>query len=342
MPFIAECPFCYHKLRAPDRASGRSVPCPSCGSHFTLVAMAHPPGPCRLVAPNGPGALHSADAPEDVPEPEETTGAPAARPRVSYLGLAAFLLGGLALASASLPGLDRLTLPCAGLGLLVGLAGGWRTPAGRGRLLALGGAGVSAAVLLVAGLWPEVFNPLRGRAAPEAERPLALPLHTNTGTGTALAEDVWVDASREAVQIGDVRVHVLAAAVRAAPFREPGRFRRDRYLVIALRVQNAGAERRVPYDCWGAPATGQDEADRPRLRDADGKGYALKVFGPGVELIGRTSHASLTPGRYVDDLLLFEPPAAGTGSLRLELPGSACGVAGPFRLELPRSMISSR
>src|SRR5262245_48074260 len=46
MPFIAECSFCGHQVRAPDNTAGLSVPCPRCGNNFTLAA--------RLLGPQKP------------------------------------------------------------------------------------------------------------------------------------------------------------------------------------------------------------------------------------------------------------------------------------------------
>src|SRR5262249_44558530 len=43
MAFIAECTFCYGKVRVPDGAAGMSISCPKCGNYFTLAASAQPP-----------------------------------------------------------------------------------------------------------------------------------------------------------------------------------------------------------------------------------------------------------------------------------------------------------
>jgi len=54
---------------------------------------------------------------------------------------------------------------------------------------------------------------------------------------------------------------------------------------------------------------------------------------------GHVRTASLAPGKYVEDVLVFEPPAADVQSLRLELPAEACGRSGVFRFQIP-GMIS--
>jgi hypothetical protein len=44
-------------------------------------------------------------------------------------------------------------------------------------------------------------------------------------------------------------------------------------------------------------------------------------------------------GKYVDDMLVFPAPPEVKKYLYLELPGSACGVPGTFRLAIPAAFI---
>ena len=37
MPFITACPFCPSKMKVPDKVLGASLPCPRCGSYFTVA-----------------------------------------------------------------------------------------------------------------------------------------------------------------------------------------------------------------------------------------------------------------------------------------------------------------
>jgi hypothetical protein len=361
MPFVAECLFCRRKVRAPDHAVGASISCPGCGSYFTLL----PGAPARAGHLRTDPAEHGAptagtsatgiepEAPPDLGPPAPFTalgsGAPEGRRRLSPLAVAALFVGSLALLFASLPGLDLLSLPCGGLGLLLGLAGllGARA-SGRGLFLSAAGAGLSAAVLVVALAWPGLFNPLKGaraRTTPESEQPRAVPMGKGAAgrDSTPVAEGGWVDASRDTVQVRDLRVRVLTAVVRTIPFKDPARARaaRDRHLLITLRIYNLGTERRLAYSSWGEPSPGREE-EVARLSDNTGRTYRLKSFGAGAEVVGRSAHASLAPGKYVDDMLIFDPPAAAAEHLRLELPGAACGAAETFRLQLPRTMVQAR
>ena len=141
MPFVAECLFCRRKVRAPDHAVGASISCPGRGSYFTLLPGAPAPAGQALTA----GTISTGIEPEHPPDlnpPAPFTasgrGAAVGRRRLSPLAVTALFLGSLALLFASLPGPDLLSLPCGGLGLLLGLAGVLRArAAGRGLFLAL-------------------------------------------------------------------------------------------------------------------------------------------------------------------------------------------------------------
>jgi hypothetical protein len=74
------------------------------------------------------------------------------------------------------------------------------------------------------------------------------------------------------------------------------------------------------------------------LRDPSGKAYPRKTF-PGAEVAGQVHRASIYPGQFKDDLLVFEPPPADVEYLRLELPAANAGAAGLFRLTIPKSII---
>src|SRR5262249_41683921 len=115
------------------------------------------------------------------------------------------------------------------------------------------------------------------------------------------------------------------------------RFSRERCLAIRLRVRNVGVERRFEYTSWA------EAADPPAatLRDAQGKVYRLKSFGPDA-VLGHTMKGSVTPGKFVEDVLVFEPPPKEVEFLRLELAAAACGGTGKLLIQIPGSMIRPR
>lgn len=182
----------------------------------------------------------------------------------------------------------------------------------------------------LAALWlfrPDLLGVAGRTVVLSGHRDRAELVHLNArGAGKREAEagpDEWVDLSRDAFQQGDVRLRLVSVLVRAAP-----RVRRAppiRDLVIGLRITNVGIERRIPYAGWSTAELIDEEGIRYRS-----KGMAA----PAAQL--------LPPGKYVNEVLVFEAPRTGGGRLRLELPGSGVGLAGPLRLEIPERMIDRR
>jgi hypothetical protein len=330
------------------------VPCPHCGNSFTLVAAANAPeaGQAVLVPPSS--AL-SAAAPTHVAvaagrgpsRPPAVARVPTKASRVGLLGPAAFCLGGVALVLASFPPLDMLTIPLSGAGAVVGLLGiTFAQASGRGMRLSVVGSLLCVPVLVLALFWPTVLNPTHmGRATvagPDPGQVLAIPIGKEEGRPVGDAEDPeWVDAGKESVQQGDVRVRVLSALVRTPELKEPGRAAGGRCLLIAVRVYNIGAARRIEYVSWGEPPT-DAPANLPELRDSTGKAYPPRGFDTGTTLAGHVRRAGVKPASFVNDVLAFEPVPADVEYLRLELPAAACGGTGKLRLQIPRWMLGSR
>jgi hypothetical protein len=352
MPFIAECMFCRGKVRLPDHAVGMSITCPRCGCSFTVVprednpaeaSVPAVPQPAALVvpAPAFSGCLPAAQRLPAVPAAAaaaDPATAPAGR-QLPLLGVVSILLASIALALLSLPVLRPFTLGLGGLALAAGVLGLVQGGEGqRGRVLfPAAGAVLSVPVLVIASFWPGLLSPLPPAeyiAPPSGPTgPLAVPL---AGEGAEPAPD-WVDASKHYAQIGDLRVRVMQ--VRRGPAastdepRPPGT---EECLHIALRVYNAGTSRRLEYRGWGLPADPGGPA--VVLLDDRGQTCRLRSLGPGGEAAGQVRSASIAPLRPIDDVLLFDLPAANVEFLRLELPAAAVGEAGTLRLQLPRSL----
>jgi hypothetical protein len=146
-----------------------------------------------------------------------------------------------------------------------------------------------------------------------------------------------VDASRDAVQQGDLRVRAVRAVVGPLTFRnaQPAPSA-DPFLQIVLRVYNAGTTGRLEYRSWGHPLDPAEQA--VVLADDRGRTYRPCHFRTGGEVAGQLRAASIAPLGKVEDLLVFDPPAADVGFLRLELPASAGGGTGTLRLQIPRAL----
>jgi hypothetical protein len=357
MSFTAECSFCRVQIRkVPDGLAGASLECPRCGSRFTLAEMtlshrapaagpeaaparragpppetAFEPTPVAISFPVvAVSAAVARKVPESAPSPPRRPPRPA-----NYPGLFAFFLASLACLSLSLPGAGWLAVPLAGAALALGGAA-LALPAARSRgvLAAALGLIVGTGVLAVAGYQSVVFWRATSGDDPLAPAGAQAVVHLR-GHGVERhlepKEAEWVDASRDAIQQGDVRVRVAAVALETLAPAARG-LPSERRLVIRLRVSNAGADRLVPYAGWGTADAG------PRLRDDQGRVY------PSTPPTGRESarpvgRAEIPPEKWVDDVLVFEAPAARTGPLRLELPGPATGAEGKLQFLIPRAMV---
>jgi hypothetical protein len=97
-----------------------------------------------------------------------------------------------------------------------------------------------------------------------------------------------------------------------------------------------GAARQLPYETWTAAAHGPQP---PTLTDNLGKSYALKSAEPDWQMTEQPRRDAVSPGRFADELLVFEPPPATADFLHLELPATACGGRDTYRLAIPRALI---
>lgn len=216
-------------------------------------------------------------------------------------------------------------------------------------------AGISASIL-AAGLGAIAL--IRGGTDKSSENrltqvPLRHPINRTEQAGGDSIESEWVDAGTNAIQQGDVRVRLTSIAIGPVDFQDasrppkgsspnPAQKRpREKYLVIRLRISNAGAGQLIEYAGWSHPSA-KPEGAVLRLRDAGGKMYPLKVFPAGREVVGQVATASIPPSKWVDDVLVFEAPTGRVEYLRLELPGESVGSKGSFRLQMPGRMIVSR
>jgi hypothetical protein len=259
-----------------------------------------------------------------------------------YPGLASFALGSFAFLAAAIFHVGLLTFALGLAGLLFGVFGLLVRSGKQGRpVLTAVGLAVSLPAVLLAALWPGWLglNPLWDPPAPpEHKGPVVLSL---SGRGdfrdAEEGEALWVDASKDALHQGDVRLRVVSALVGAAQFepiqgKEPPAVR---CLMIHLRITNAGIARKLPYTGWGSEA-------RPVLHDDRGKSYGVKTFAAGWVVKGRAMSSSIPPGKSLNDVIVFEAPPATISYLRLELPASAVGAEGQLQMEIPKRAIVFR
>jgi hypothetical protein len=260
-------------------------------------------------------------------------------------GVGSFGLGSYAFLVAALTHERFLTLGLGLAGLLCGVVGLYLSLSKR-QLSSLASAGliVSLPPVLVAVFVPDWLGIHLLGNQPQSVAPSGIAALARNGRsdvrGAAEGERIWVDASQDALHLGDFRLRVRSAVVGLVEF-EPSKGKKTpavRGLTVGLRLTNAGLTRKISYTGWGGDSPGA----KPILRDDNGKSYALKTFPPGWIVKGRTNGAAIPPGKSLDDVLVFEPPPATIRYLHLELPASAAGVKGKLQMELPRAMIVFR
>ncbi len=125
----------------------------------------------------------------------------------------------------------------------------------------------------------------------------------------------WADASREAVQQGNVRVRISELSTEARIFR------------IKLLVENVGDKAEVSFTGW----VSRPAKDAPRLMTRYGKSFSSVPTAP-------PTSTTLRPQQSLIALLSFEVPSDVIESLHLELPASPFGGRGVLRLEIPKAL----
>jgi hypothetical protein len=278
---------------------------------------------------------HTTPSPSPAPHEDDETGPRAIDP----VGATALFLACAALLCASVSWLCVAVAPLGGVALLAGAIALYRTIRWRRSRLTFpaAGTGVAAAVVITALVFPTLLGPTyrgfkdQGVVDPTAIRRIPLP---GSPADTDAEDGEWADASRMALQQGQVTIQVDEVAVEEVEIGATSgkKGKGTVCLVIRLRVQSNSAS---VATAQAGGATLKDE-HRPTLTDTAGKGYPL--------LDVQTAGAA-PKGRGVSEfglglrLLVFEAPAAGVAGLRLEIPAAAWGGSGAFRFDIPGRMI---
>ena len=159
----------------------------------------------------------------------------------------------------------------------------------------------------------------------------------SAGEKKTSVEAVWSSPDKT-VQLGDVRVRILGAAVGKISLVDVGRDRstsKDDLLMITVELSNRSATKKLEYDSW----SGADVAfrrDYATIRDNFDNNYKRITFGLFSHPVGAAGrHESLFPGKSVSDVLVFEPPIDRAAYLNLEMPAKNFGEEGMIRFRLP-------
>ena len=195
----------------------------------------------------------------------------------------------------------------------------------------------SFGLLALALLLPACENraPNTGSTQPTAVAPNSTPSAAATATpAVTTTQPDRVPADRP-MTVGHIRVSVKKVTIGQVPLKATDgsiTYSDEPRLMVALRVENVSDKKQSGYDTWVPDL----DAAKTVAKLIDDRGAELKraTLGFGNNVKDRTVLDTLTPGKVIGDLLLFEPPADGVKHLDLELPGANCGVKGTFRFRI--------
>ena len=207
-------------------------------------------------------------------------------------------------------------------------------PRAQGSAIALGVA--TLAVAVIAGVGAQVLGLSKG----EAEMPGMAPAAANKPADRAkpVASEVpvqWLTPGKQGGRKGDVRLSVTSAKIERlvtagldgerVPFGDP-------QLIVRIRVENLSPTRKLDYHSAREHATLADEHGNDYL----GRTAAL------LDDTGGITYAAIYPGKFADDLLVFEPPVERAQRLRLTLPFACAGETGVTGFEIPTAGLRSK
>lgn len=327
MPISAICPSCGRRLRVADALAGREVKCPDCASAVTVRGNRSPDG----------------EMPYEAPMPTS---------RVALgLGLAALVVGAIAVPLNWVPGATLAAWAVGGAGLFLGVVGvvlaGFRH--GQGLAFPVAGSAVSVIALAVAGLLASGLQFSVTRKGEElVQLPTPEPAPPAAEEKPKPAEPVqWIDASKGPFTVGDVRVRLGMVWESKVRFQNPKILSgfdlpefpdkeesQEKHLGIQVFIENRSESRKVDYRGW---ASGSHAA---RLSDDAGNSYKRITASFGSQIIGQVVKTeSIYPSKIQEDLLVFEKPVEKVKALRLELPLDALGGTGSINWQIPRGLI---
>jgi len=182
------------------------------------------------------------------------------------------------------------------------------------------------------------------------DKPISSSRHSTTTTIIATPSPTTVIATttntgdlgpaERSAMVGHVRVTIKKVSIGKVPLKAADgsiTYAEEPRLMIALRIENVSDKKRSEYHTWVPDL----EAAKIKARLTDDGGTELKrvTFGFGNNVKDRTVLDTLTPGKVIGDLLVFEAPAPGWKTLKLELPGANCGVTGTFTFAIDPSAL---
>jgi Ricin-type beta-trefoil lectin domain-like/HEAT repeats/HEAT repeat len=153
--------------------------------------------------------------------------------------------------------------------------------------------------------------------------------------------DMVVDAAKGPARIGDFLLIRVKSVLIDVPTGRQIVYREKKFFLVKVQIENTGP-RPVDYRGWSDPDPAGD-ANAPVLVDSVTNKYTRWLFGPGIKADGQSGPAAIQPGKWLDDLLVFEVPPGNAPSGTLELPAAVFSIEGKalegkvkFLIQVPR------
>lgn len=253
-------------------------------------------------------------------------------PGTSGLGIAALVIGCLALLLSIVPLVGMIAIPIAVIGLLLGIVAIIVSAAGKRSALGMPIAGtvVNAAAFVMPVLYITVFIHTATHVlatmpppSPAMIRSFAAMIPaTAPSSGEAGAGSVGQSAT-----LGNATVQVTRVGLARVPLVSPdgnNSTSPTRMLCIDLQISNNSGTQTIQYRSWAGSRSGADVAS---LSDDAGTACRLAALGV-LKPQGRTDSAAIFAGRSIQDVLVFDPPSPTARTLHLHLPGRNVQASG--------------
>jgi len=330
--FKFNCHYCNQSLEASEELRGELVNCPECGE--------------KIEVPN-PQFKQSPPVTQNISVEFKRGNSP--------FGIAALSLGVLTCLVCWIPFLGLLSIPIAGIGLLLAIAGiimalvskktGFTYPIAGGAVCLIS---ILIATVITGGTTAAIVEEEREEREILVAPKSALAVKAKDDKKAAFQEvpkpisssTEWADASKP-LREKDVNISVAKVQAELVAIKDlfgSERTSKEVYLKIELKVSNSSFSKKVDFNTWRGSSFSISR-DFATLTDNHGNIYKRVSFGAEAVPVGSTLKESIYPNKSVTDILVFEVPVSAVEWLRLELPAKNFGEQGMLRFQIPSSMI---